>query len=82
LADLLVPADPADISDVDSLEIVQDLLGPSMRQKISEVKDLSSALVKTASITSEKEGDGEELEEVKQKRRDEVDILKKRKGSP
>jgi hypothetical protein len=82
LADLLVPADPADISDVDSLEIVQDLLGPSMRQKISEVKDLSSASVKTASIMSEQEGDGEELEEVKQKRRDEVDILKKRKGSP
>jgi hypothetical protein len=29
-----------------------------------------------------KEGDGEELEEVKQKRRDEAKLLKKRKGSP
>jgi hypothetical protein len=36
-----------------------------MRQKISEVEDLSSALVKIASITPEQEGDGEELEEVK-----------------
>jgi hypothetical protein len=80
--DLLVPADPADISDVDSPETVQDLPGPSMRQKISEVQDLSSASVKTASIMPEKEGDGEELEEVEQKRRDEAELLKKRKGSP
>jgi hypothetical protein len=60
-ANLLVPADPAEISDVDSLEITQDIPRPSMRQKISEVKDLSSASVKAASITSEQEGDGEEL---------------------
>jgi hypothetical protein len=80
--DLLVPADPAEISDVDSLETAQDLPEPSMRQKISEVKDLSSASVKTASITSEKEGDGEELEEVEQKSKDEAELLKKRKGSP
>jgi hypothetical protein len=46
------------------------------------VKDLSSASVKTASITPEQEGDGEELEEVEKKHRDEVEILKKRKGSP
>jgi hypothetical protein len=64
LVDLPVPADPAEISDVDSPENVQDIPGPSMRQKISEVKDLSSASVKTASIMLEQEGDGEELEEV------------------
>jgi hypothetical protein len=82
LVDLLVPADPADISDVDSPETAQDLPGPSMQQKINEVQDLSSASVKTASITLEQEGDGEELEEVEQKHRDEVELLKKRKGSP
>jgi hypothetical protein len=71
-----------DIFDVDSPETAQDLPGPSMRQKISEVKDLSSALVKTTSITPEQEGDGEELEEVKHKRRDEAELLQKRKGSP
>jgi hypothetical protein len=59
--DLLVPIDPADISNVDNLETTQDLLEPSMQQKISKVKDLSSASVKISSITLEKEGDGEEL---------------------
>ena len=49
---------------------------------MNKVQDLSSALVKTASITPEKEGDGEELEEVEQKRRDKAELLKKRKGSP
>jgi hypothetical protein len=40
--------------------------------------------VKTASISPEQGGDGEELDdkEVKQKQGDEVDPLKKRKGSP
>jgi hypothetical protein len=53
-----------------------------MRQKINKVKELSSASMKTASITLEKEGDGEELEEVEQEHKDEADLLKKRKGSP
>jgi hypothetical protein len=38
--------------------------------------------VKNTSITLEKEGDGEELEEVEQKHKDEAKLLKKRKGSP
>jgi hypothetical protein len=40
--------------------------------------------VKTASISPEQGGDGEELneKEVEQKQGDEVDPLKKRKGSP
>jgi hypothetical protein len=53
-----------------------------MRQEDQRSKDLSSASVKTASVTPKKEGDGEELEEVEQKPRDEVELLKKRKGSP
>ena len=53
-----------------------------MRQNINEVKELSSAFVNNASIMLEKEGDGEELEEVEQKHIDDEDILKKRNGSP
>ena len=34
--------------------------------------------MKTSSITLEQEGDGEELEEVEQKHRDEEELLKKR----
>jgi hypothetical protein len=61
-ADLLVPADPVEISNVDIPETAQDIPGPSMQQKISKVQDLRSASVKTASITPEQEGDGKELE--------------------
>jgi hypothetical protein len=79
---LLVPVDPIEIFDVDSLETVQDLPRPSMQQKINEVQYLSSNSVKTASITLEKGGGCEELEEVEHKNRDEAEILNKRKGSP
>jgi hypothetical protein len=51
--DVLVPTDPVEISNVDIPEAMQDIPIPSMRQKINEVKDLSIASVKTASITPE-----------------------------
>jgi hypothetical protein len=82
--DLLIPADPVEISDIDSPETVQDTPGPSRTKKTEEVQDLDSASVKTASISPEQGGDGEELndKEVEQQQGDEVDPLKKRKGSP
>jgi hypothetical protein len=49
-ADLLIPIKPAEISDIDSLEAVQDTLGPSKTKKTDEVQYLSSASVKTASM--------------------------------
>jgi hypothetical protein len=44
------------------------------------VQDLRSASVKTASIMPEKEGDGEELEEVEQKHRDEARTFEEEEG--
>jgi hypothetical protein len=80
--DLLIPADPAEISDIDNPEIAQDTPGPTRTKKIEEVQELDIASVKTTSISPERGGDGEELneKEVEQKQGDEVDPLKKRKG--
>jgi hypothetical protein len=63
---------------------VQDTPEPSRTKKTEEVQDLDSASVKTASISLEQGGDGEELndKEVEQQQDDEVDPLKKRKGLP
>jgi hypothetical protein len=88
--DLLVPADPVEMSDVDSPETTQDTPGPSKIKKTEEVHDLDSASVKTASISAEQGGDGREIDgtEVEQKKgevtppRDEEDPSKKRKVSP
>jgi hypothetical protein len=88
--DLLIPADPVEISDIDSPETAQDTPGPSRMKKTEEVQDLDSASVKTASISPEQGGDGGEIDgaEVEQKKgevtppRDEEDPSKKRKVSP
>jgi hypothetical protein len=84
LEDLLVPIEPVDISDINSPETVQDTPRTIRAKKTEEVQELDSASVITASISPEKGGDGEELDEkeVKQNQRDEVDPLKKRKGFP
>jgi hypothetical protein len=73
-----------EISNIDSPETVQDTPRPSRKNKTEEVQELDSASVKTASISPEQGGDGKELndKEVEQKQGDEVDPLKKRKGSP
>jgi hypothetical protein len=89
-ADLLIPADPAEISDIDSPETAPDTPGPSKIKKTEEVHDLDNASVKTASISAEQGGDGREIDgaEVEQKKgevtppRDEEDPSKKRKVSP
>jgi hypothetical protein len=67
-ADLLIPVDPTEISDINILETTQDTPEPSKTNKNKEVHDLDSASVKTTSISLEQGVDGEELndKEVKQ----------------
>jgi hypothetical protein len=88
--DLLIPADPVEISDIDNPETMQNTPGPSKTKKTEEAQDVSSASVKTASISPEKGGDGKEVEGTKSEQnkgevtppRDEEDPSKKRKVSP
>jgi len=82
--DLLIPADPMEISDINIPETTQDTPGPRRTKKTEEVQELDNASMKTASISLEKGGDGEELydKEFEQKKGYEVDPLKKRKGLP
>jgi hypothetical protein len=91
-ADLLVPADPAEMSDIDSPRTAQDTLGPSKTKKekstkkIEEVQDIDSLSIRTASITPDEVGD--DKEGIKTQRikvpspQDEEDSSKKRKVSP
>jgi len=87
--DLLVGADPADISYIDSPSAAQDTprLSKAKKTKKTEeiknpdnVQDLDSRSVRTASITLDQEGNDEYFQEVEQKL--ETKVLKKRKGSP
>jgi hypothetical protein len=87
--DLLIPAEPMEIFDIDSPEAVQDTPGPNKKKKTDEVQDLSSASVKTYSMSPEKGGDGEEINGTEDEQRkgevtplrDEEDPSKKRKVS-
>jgi hypothetical protein len=93
-ADLLIAANPVDISDITSPKAAQDTPGPSKTQKTTktkktketnktkEVQDVDSRSVRIASITLDEEGNDEDLEEVEQQPEYEVEVLKKRKGSP
>ena len=49
---LLIPADPMKMSDVDIPEIAQDTPRPSKIKKTKEVHDLDNRSVKTTSISS------------------------------
>jgi hypothetical protein len=60
--DLLIPANPMELSNIDSPETVLDIPGPSKMKKPEEVHDVGSASVRTTSITTDEEGDGEEIE--------------------
>jgi hypothetical protein len=62
LANLLIPANPAKLSDIDSPETVPDTPGPSKMKKPEEVHEVDNASVKTTSITLDEGGDGEEIE--------------------
>ena len=89
-ANLLIPAEPAEISDIDNSETTHDTLGPSQTKKNEEAHDVKITSAKTSSISPKQGGDGEELDgsEVEQKKgevrppTDEEDPLKKRKVSP
>jgi hypothetical protein len=81
LAYLLILAKPEELSNVDSLEVAQDTPGPSKTKKPEEVQDVDNTSVKTASMSPEQGGAGEEIgKETLHK--DEEDPLKKRKVSP
>jgi hypothetical protein len=86
--DLLISADPAEMSDIDNPEAAHDKPRPSKTKKTKkskndeEIQDVDNRSIRTASITPEQGGNGEDLEEVEQRPEDEVEILKKRKGSP
>jgi hypothetical protein len=89
-AALLIPVDLAEISDINNLEDMKDTPRPSKTKKTAEVQDLSSASVKTTSMSPEQGGDGKEIDGTKSEERkgevtvpkDEEDPLKKRKVSP
>jgi hypothetical protein len=89
--DLLIVADSVDISDINSPEAAQDTPGPSKTKKTKKTKEtkkteevqyVDSHSVRTTSVTPDEEGNDEDLEEVEQKLEDEVEVLKKIKGSP
>jgi hypothetical protein len=88
--DLLIPANPAEIFDIDNPKAVKDTLGPSKTKNTDEVQDLRSASVKTSSMSPVPGGDGEEIDgiEAKQRRGEvtppikEEDPSKKSKVSP
>jgi hypothetical protein len=86
---LLVLANPTEISDIDSLEAAQDTPGPSRTKKTKETKkpeefkDIDRKSTRMDSITPDEEGAEYEKQQVKvPPPRDEVDSSKKRKVSP
>jgi hypothetical protein len=89
-ANLLVVADPAEMSDVESPEAMPDTPRPRKTKKDDEVQDIHSTSTKTTSISPVQGGDGEELggTEVEQNKgevtppREEEDPTKKRKITP
>jgi hypothetical protein len=68
--DLLIPVNPVEMFDVDSLETTTDTPGPSKTEKNEEAQDVHSTLAKTAFISPEQGGDDEEIDgaEVEQKK--------------
>jgi hypothetical protein len=88
--DLLVPANPKEISDVESPEAILDTPGSSKTKKNDEVQDIHSTSKKTTSLSPAQGGDGEELGgmEVEKNKgkvtppREEEDPSKKRKVTP
>jgi hypothetical protein len=59
--DLLVAADPTNMSDKEIPEAMSDTPGPSRTKKDDEVKHVPSTSVKTTSISPMQGGDGDEL---------------------
>jgi hypothetical protein len=61
LADLLVVADPTNMSNIDIPEAMLDTPGPRKTKKEVEVQDIHNTSMKTASLSPVKGGDDEEL---------------------
>jgi hypothetical protein len=59
---LLVPANPMEMSNVGSPENATDIPEPSKTKKTQEVHDLDNASVKTASISPEQGGDDKDID--------------------
>jgi hypothetical protein len=59
--DLLVTADPADMSNEEIPEAMSNTPGPSRTKKDDEVEDVPSTSAKTASISPAQGGDGDKL---------------------
>jgi hypothetical protein len=68
--DLLVAADPTDMSDKESPKSMPDTLGPSKTKKDDKFEDVPSMYIKTTLISPAQGGDGNELggTEVEQNR--------------
>jgi hypothetical protein len=89
-ADLLIPTDSMEISDIDSPETAQDTPGPSKTKKTEEIQDIDITSVKNASISPEQGGNGEEVDgtEAEQNKgevtppKEEEDPSKKKKVPP
>jgi hypothetical protein len=83
-ANILIPSNPVDISDLDSLEDTHK--EQNTPKKTKEVQNLRSTLGKTASVSPDQGGDDEVEDEQKPGEvtppKDEVDPLKKRKVLP
>jgi hypothetical protein len=62
LADLLVPTDPVEMSNVYSPETMTEIARPRKIKKTKEVHDLDNATVNTDSISAEEGGDGREID--------------------
>jgi hypothetical protein len=62
LVDLLIPTDPTDIYDIDSLEEMHDTPRPNKTKKNEYTQDIGSTSVKTASISIEQGRDGKEID--------------------
>jgi hypothetical protein len=88
--DLLIPADPVELSNVDSLEAMHDTPGQCKTKKNEEAQDVHNTSAYTPSISLDKGGDGGEIDgtEVEHKKdeatppRDKDDPSNKRKVSP
>jgi hypothetical protein len=84
----LLSADPIEMSDINSPEATQNTPRPSKTKKTmqakkdEEIQDVDNRFVRTTSITLEQGGNGEDLEEFKQRPGEEVEIINKRKGLP
>jgi hypothetical protein len=88
--DLLVAANLAEMSYVESPKAMLDTPGPRKTKKDDEVQDVDSTSMKTTSISPAQGGDGEELGGTKAEQnkgevtppREEEDPTNKRKNTP